>query len=421
MKAQSNTIRHQEKELVMSKTRPEDFQPDTSIPSSIKDLVLMEFTAQTDRQGNVHTYPNSGDGIDELMRRIYQRIEQEALATYHSNEAWALRAWALSNLLKDEVANVVSDRIADDLIAPIVGWQDESFDPISYFRERLEIERKSYKTVRTHTVTASRFVSKMGRRRYYDDECIIQYLRWANKNISMASYFQECARLLQFLRRLPEADRHRKLPISMPKPPSEYHQPTFTPEEVETIIWACVLDNIPSNMVVRLLVSSVFGARNSELAELSNEDIHLNGENSTLFIKTKKGGQKKPQPLPQSLLPLFDVSISPIHSQTLQNRLKRICKKARVHLPFKGGFHCFRRRVATSIFETESSEIAVHNFMRWSVPRQFSMLNRYSRTPVEVGDLRILETHPFVKIWAEVVPYILKFNSHYNSLNDNTK
>ena len=73
------------------------------------------------------------------------------------------------------------------------------------------------------------------------------------------------------------------------------------------------------------------------------------------------------------------------------------------------------------MFEMEKSELAVHNFMRWSVPRQFSMLNRYSQTPVEVGDLRILETHPFVKIWAEVVPYILKYNSHYNSLNDNTK
>ncbi|MFC2071271.1 hypothetical protein ACFLUU_00925 [Chloroflexota bacterium] len=66
-----------------------------------------------------------------------------------------------------------------------------------------------------------------------------------------ATYYQECVRLVQFLRRLPEADRHRKLQISIPRMPEEYHQPTFSPEEVETIIWACVLDNIPPDMVLR--------------------------------------------------------------------------------------------------------------------------------------------------------------------------
>jgi integrase len=199
----------------------------------------------------------------------------------------------------------------------------------------------------------------------------------------------------------------------MPKQPDEFYQPTFSKEEVETLIWACVLDNIPANMVVRLLVASIYGARRSELTELTSEDIHLNGTTSTIFIRTKKGGQKKPQPIPRAIVPLFDVPISPIPGHTLQRELQKICRKAKVRLPYRSGYHSFRRSVVTTVSEVEPSDINVSNFMRWAKPR--SMLARYKQTPVEVTDKTILEKHPYVKIWAEAATLLVKFNSSYNS------
>ena len=59
----------------------------------------------------------------------------------------------------------------------------------------------------------------------------------------------------------------------------------------------------------------------------------------------------------------------------------------------------------------------VSNFMRWSQSR--GMLARYVQTPVERSDRAILEKHPFVREWAEAVPYLLKYNYHYESLNHN--
>ena len=49
------------------------------------------------------------------------------------------------------------------------------------------------------------------------------------------------------------------------------------------------------------------------------------------------------------------------------------------------------------------------------------MLARYRQTPVEEGDKAILNKHPMVALWQEVVPYLLEYNPRYRSLFDNTE
>lgn len=399
-----------------------DFEPDNTIPSSIREIVLGQLDYQLYDDGKFHPILPDG-GIDKLMEKVYERIEKEALAVYKSAEPWALRAWAYSTILKDTVASEATVPMVDELMSPLVEWQDKQpFNPVSYLRERLDFERKSDRTKECYILTAARFVSKIGRKRHYTDEDIETYLAWANKHYpNQCSYYQECRRLLQFLRRLPDADRQRQLPIRMPKMPDEFYQPTFTPEEVETLTWATVIDDIPANMVIRLLVASIYGARRGELTVLSSADIHLDGANSSIYIRTEKGGQKKRQPIPQSLAPLFAVPITPMHGHTIQRQLKQICKKAGVLLPFRGGYHCFRRSTVTIISEVEPSDTNVSNFMRWAKPR--TMIARYKQTPLEVTDRAILEKHPYVKIWEEVTPYLLELNSSYGGqppLIDNT-
>ena len=77
--------------------------------------------------------------------------------------------------------------------------------------------------------------------------------------------------------------------------------------------------------------------------------------------------------------------------------------------------HSVRRRVVTTVVDVERSELNVHSFMRWSVPRQYSMLARYKQTPIDVTDKEILDKHPYVKIWEEALPYILEHNRWYQS------
>jgi len=53
----------------------------------------------------------------------------------------------------------------------------------------------------------------------------------------------------------------------------EVYQPNFTPNEIETLIWATMLDDIPANMVIRLVVATVYGVRRSELTEILSHQI----------------------------------------------------------------------------------------------------------------------------------------------------
>ena len=410
----------------MKQERPTLADMQLDVPASLREIVVDELhqASYDDWRAGKETKPITDETIGELMVKVYQRIESEALEVFKSNEPWALKAWAYSTILKDAVASEASQSMVEELMSPVVEWQDKQpFNPIGYYVDKLEnIERKTQRTVECYMLTAARFVAKAGRKRHYTDEDVEGYLSHISKRYpNQCTYRQECTRLLQFLRRLPGADPLRKLPIAMPKMPDEFYQPTFSQQEVETIAWATVLDNIPFNIVVRLIVASVYGARRSELTDLSSGDIHLDGDKSTLYIRTKKGGQRKPQPIPQALVPLFAVPISPIGGVSLQRKLQRVCRKAGVHLPFRGGFHCFRRRTVTTIAEIEASDINIHNFMRWSIPRSFSMLSRYKQTPVEETDRAILNKHPMVKLWEEITPYLLTLNTSYSQLcNDNT-
>jgi hypothetical protein len=44
------------------------------------------------------------------------------------------------------------------------------------------------------------------------------------------------------------------------------------------------------------------------------------------------------------------------------------------------------------------------------------MLDLYDETPYEETDKQILERHPVVKMWEEVLPYLLKFNKSYQGV-----
>lgn len=406
-----------------NKLTTQDFELEP--PSSLRDFIedQMRDSLDYDLKRGKKVKAITDEVIDELMPKLFRWIEKQALEVFKSNEPWALKAWAYSTILKDTVASEVNQSMVEELMSPVTEWQNKQpFDPISYYRERLDVERKSDRTKECYLLTAARFVAKMGRKRHYTDGDIEEYQKLANKRYpNPDSYYQELRRLLQFLRRLPGADKQRQLPMGMPQMPTEFYQPVFSREDVEALIWATVLDNIPANMVVRLLVASVYGARRSELTELSSGDIHLDGDKSTIYIRTKKGGQRKPQPIPKPLVPLLAVAIRPMHGHTIQRQLKKICRKAEVNLPFRGGYHCFRRRTVTEVAEVNPSDVDVSNFMRWAKPR--TMLARYKQTPVEQTDRAILEKHPFVKMWEEVAPYLLSYNSTYESqpaLYDNT-
>lgn len=403
-----------------------DFELEQTRPTSIREIVLDEM-ASTTYKGKTNPKPES---IDDLLQKIYAHIERQALEVFKSNEPWALKAWSYSNILKEAVVEehnqLLRQRViqeadqpmVEELISPIVDWQNaQPFDPIAHFLKRLK--RKSKRTRYSYIQTVARFVAKEGRKKYYTDEDVEDFQtymmeRYPNQN----SYYQECRKLLIFLRSLPNANKGRELPLEMPRPPKkkDMYRPVASLEEIETLIWACVLDNIRPSMVIRLIGATVYGRRREELTEFT---VNLDGADSSIKFPVVKRGEESPHPLPQSLVPLFSIPVRRMSGNSLQRRLRTICRKAQVHLPDGAGYHWIRRRVSTVVRRSCGSDIDAYRFMRWAEPRELEMLAWYDETPYKQTDEEILQKHPIVRIWEQACPYILKFNRHYQKLIDN--
>ena len=92
-----------------------DFEPDTSPPRSIRELVIEQLD-YTQRDGK--TVPINS--VEELLQRVYEHIEQEAIKRFKSNKLWAVRTWAYENILQDSAAKgaaATDESLLDEMVS----------------------------------------------------------------------------------------------------------------------------------------------------------------------------------------------------------------------------------------------------------------------------------------------------------------
>ena len=205
--------------------------------------------------------------------------------------------------------------------------------------------------------------------------------------------------------------------IDMPKvPKKKKYTHAFSLDELETLVWSSVILNIPYKMVLRLVAATVYGRR---IEELTNFEVKLNGNSGAILFPVKKGGEEVPHPIPQSLIPLFRVPVEPISKAGLQRWLRQICNEIGLTLPYRGGYHSIRRRVATTVRGALKSDLSTYRFMRWADPRELGILAQYDQTRYEDIDREVLSVHPLVKVWEDALPYLLDMNKSYHSFYNN--
>ena len=148
-------------------------------PTSLRDIIVDELhdSIDNDLRRGKPVQPIANEGIEDLLQKVYARIERQALEVYKSNEPWALKAWSYSTILKDTVASEATQTMVEELVSPVMEWQDQSFDPIAYYLKRLT--RKSRRTKEAYMQTAARFVAREGRKKYYPDEDIEDFQTYA--------------------------------------------------------------------------------------------------------------------------------------------------------------------------------------------------------------------------------------------------
>ena len=204
----------------------------------------------------------------------------------------------------------------------------------------------------------------------------------------------------------------------VPSYPHEFTQPAFTPEEMDKLIYWAVLEAKP-DIVLRLAIASIYGARVGELAQLSSEHINANRGRAVISVPTEKKGRRVPQPIPVDLIPLFSIPLEPIKDQTLQAHLKRLCKKAGVATPPRTGIHSIRRSVVTVLYSnTDLKELSIRRFLRWAEAGYgMGVMPRYVKTPLSVTDAEVISKHPYVAMWKQMMaflPYLPQYDSVCN-------
>ncbi len=406
------------------------------MPRSIKDMLVDEFhsTNYEDWEKTGRAEKISDKIINELMDRVFSRIEHEALKQYKSNEFWAVKAWCYEHILKDATAKEVAaadDTLLDELMQPMQEWQRGEFDPLLNFRRKLQFSGRKEVYINEVLRVAVMLVSKYGKKKRYTEIELLEFLDYlkkrywkfdekGNQTVLTSSYVTKVQQLKTFLDSLPEDERggRQKLPMVLPSFPDKFHQPSFTNEEIEALCLAAVLDEKPES-VLRLAIATIYGCRVGELAKLTSDSINLDHDSPTIDIPTEKKGRRAPQPIPTELIPLFSVPLKLRKSYLIQRDLRRICRKAGIKIiQPRTGIHSIRRSVVTTLYSnTDLKEIHIQRFMRWAEGgRGLGVMPRYIKTPTEVTDAEVLSKHPYMAIWRDLVK-LLPCLPQYQHLN----
>jgi len=390
-----------------------------SPPESLREIVedSLHATTHDDWQQGKAVEAITEERVDALMEQVYAHIEREALRIYGSNEVWALKAWALQNIFNNSLKNEATAAVAEQIMSPIQNRVERGFNPIQHVRERLEVERKNDHTKSNYLRALAGLVEFAGRKRAYSDEEIEEYAaRLSRRYPKTNSYRTILTNLLQALRRLP-GGRNRDFSVRLPKVVDDLYQPTFTFQEIEALTWACAVKYVKPDTVVRLCLATILGLRSGELAEIGPKDIRIEKDSIHVTVRTEKGGQRRTQPLPLSLAPIFDIPIDDnMNQKRLARELGKLCAKARVLKLPKAGFHAIRRRVVTELYAAGLGELAIRTFMRWAMGPGLGVLPTYVKIPTEKLDYEVLHRHPFSAIWEEAVPYVVTKNRLYREL-----
>lgn len=385
-----------------------DFEPDTSPPASLRDLVVEQLD-YIERDGK--TVPI--ETVDELLNRLYKHIEAEAIKRFKSNELWAIKAWTYENILEDSAAKqaaITDENLLNELVSPVTDWQKGEFDPIANFRRKLELGERSTGYIKECMRVVTKLVSKFGKKRSYSEAELLEFIDEEHKRYKRSTYVTRVRQLKSFLDSLPEDDHGRRpqLPIKkIPPYPDEFAQPSFTPEEIDKLIYTAVLEARP-DIVLRLCIATIYGTRVGELGGLTTKHINLDHEASTILIPTEKKGRRVPQPIPTELIPLFAIPLKPMASYLIQHHLRRLCKKAGVARPPRAGIHSIRRSVITALYSnTDLKELSIRRFLRWAESGYgMGVMPRYVKTPVSVTDAEVLGKHPYVGMWKTMVQFL---------------
>lgn len=207
------------------------------------------------------------------------------------------------------------------------------------------------------------------------------------------------------------------------------YRPSDVPTVREQSVFAPILDpdviremieaspRMPARLAFYLAISTTYGCRRIELANLSREDIDLNKK--LIYIATAKAGRQRYHLIPDPILPVIERFYYRLH-KTNTKTLDRCFQRIEEFISFPHvkdlGWHSIRRALDRQLLEAGLPEFIVADFLRWkrserNMPMRYArgtIINRKSVTRESIGvsdratDERVFAVHPFLPHWAKL-------------------
>ncbi len=165
-----------------------------------------------------------------------------------------------------------------------------------------------------------------------------------------------------------------------------------------------------------LALSTTYGLRREEMANLTAEDVKLSSD--AIYIATIKFGRERYHMIPPEIKPYLEAHDfrTRYATSTLSQIYRRILIKCgcRELTKQRLGWHTIRRSVFDGLINGGVPQLAATAFLRWkTAPGEMAMQVRYfgniviglkGREPVleeAKGDEEIFKLHPFLVFWRE--------------------
>jgi integrase len=192
------------------------------------------------------------------------------------------------------------------------------------------------------------------------------------------------------------------------------YRPQLSPNVIEMIIVAAKNGRLFPDEQAFVALSTIFGLRREELANLRPADINL--RSGALYVATVKHGRQRYHLIPQEIEPYLAAHDFGSHYAvaTLSQMFKRVLAKsgAGAIRDRRLGWHSIRRGLLDNLVDAGVSVLAARSFLRWKAAEgDMAMPARYYGNVVvdlaesgpvleeAKGDEEIFEKHPFLPFW----------------------
>lgn len=192
------------------------------------------------------------------------------------------------------------------------------------------------------------------------------------------------------------------------------YRPQLSPRVIEMMIQAARDGKLYTDEACFLALSTVYGLRREEIANLTPADVDL--RNGSIYIATLKRGRERYHLIPNEIKPYLAAHDFSKHYAvaTVSDRFNNILEKcgARELTKMRLGWHSIRRPVLEGLVNNGVNVLAARAFLRWkSATPDLAMPSRYfgnvtvdlgQSAPVleeAKGDKEIFEKHPYLPLW----------------------